>query len=54
MNEPVEAAPAAPLIAEPSALSQRALDEIADRVYRLLAEDLARQRERRGGRERWR
>jgi hypothetical protein len=53
VNEPIEAAPGPG--AEPSALSQRALDELTDRVYRLLAADLARQRERRGGGlERWR
>ena len=50
MNQPIEAAPGTGTpTAEPGALSERALDQLTERVYRLLAEDLARQRERRGG-----
>jgi len=56
MNEPIEATPDTETpTAEPATLSERALDQLTERVYRLLAEDLARQRERRGGGlERWR
>ena len=56
MNEPIEAtAEGGPPVAEPAALSERALARLTERVYRLLAEDLARQRERSGANlERWR
>ena len=56
MNEPIEGTPGMVTpTAEPSALSERALDRLTERVYRLLAEDLARQRERSGANlGRWR
>ena len=56
VNEPLEST-AAPEAggAEPAAFSERTLEQLTERVYRLLAQDLARQRERQGaGIERWR